>query len=181
MTKKILAMLMGLTLVSGCALVQPFTSQNARLLVYPSVADGSLTTQSDISAITQANINHVKIALFTVSETNVESAVLSGGNPVTANVAAASVGTNTPVEFTNLKPETHYRVRAYAYDDASFDVAHQISVDASSSIDIPMVKNDAPAIVKLKLKLKDTYFNGQATSSINVTDSTYIETSPAVN
>lgn len=181
MTKKILAMLMGLTLVSGCALVQPLTSQSSKLLVYPSVADGALKTQAEVTPITQANINHVKIALFTVSETDVESAVLSGGNPVTANVLAAAIGTNTPVEFTNLKPDTHYRVRAYAYDDASFELAHQISVDASSSIDILMVKNDAPNIANLKLRLKDTYFNGQGTGSVDVTGSQYIDGTTTIN
>lgn len=137
MTKKISALLLGLSLISGCALLNPTSTKSASLIVYPSVRGGNLATKAEITPNTTETINHVRVELFTVNGSNVESPVLnSSSQPIVADVLNADLA--KPIQFTRLKAETHYRVKAFAYKAAGTNASDLISVDASSSTDILM-------------------------------------------
>ncbi len=123
--------------------------------VTPSFKDGGVRKLlADVVPHTQASINHLVIALRTVTAGPTETLVAQ-----TDLVAADLLD---PVTFTNLKNDTTYRVRAFAYKTA--DTSQKISVDATSFVDIVVGTDDAPALANLVVTLTDVTFAGSTTS-----------------
>ncbi|MOA44298.1 hypothetical protein D3C78_1665550 [compost metagenome] len=70
------------------------------------------------------------------------------------------------ITFGNLKPNTKYRFRAFAYDGADRETAQPLSVDAESSVDLQVNADNTPAMpTPLKVKLKPKLFSGSTSSS----------------
>ncbi len=142
------------TSVAPAALAERPATGVAR--VTPSFKDGEvrrlLTT---FTAYTQASINHMEVKLFAVTAGPTETQMGS-----TVDVAAANL-TNT-ITFGNLKHNTAYRIRAYAYFSAG--TGTKISADATSYVDVTVATDDAPALGNLVVSLIDQTFSGSTTS-----------------
>lgn len=142
--------------IVGCASLRPLGS--ASLVVKP---EFGFQSQTQITPYGIGDINHLTIKLFTTAEQDLG---------ISKDLPNASLG-NTVV-FSNLRVNTNYRIRAYAY--ASAGTGSCISTnDANCYVDASVGTDNAPTITSLKVKLIDKPFNGQGTGSIAVTPGGY--------
>lgn len=115
-----------------------------------------------VTPYTVASINHMVIKIFTWDGS---TEALQG----TLDIQAADL-LNT-ITFGNLKNNTTYRIRAYAYKTAG--TGDPISVDASSFLDVAVGADDRPVLGNLVVQLADIGFSGEATATgITVTPGT---------
>lgn len=138
-------------LVGGCAVMQPLSGK-ATLVLSPRILPGA-HTQSQILPYSQDAIDQLVLKLYTVNgaeqDTGLQRTLLNAQ-------------LDNPVVFSNLKAQTTYRVKAYAYANSQL-----ISVDASPSYtDIVVTDNDRPTLGTLQVQLIDRAFNGMASSSV---------------
>lgn len=159
MTRRYLAATL---LLSGC-MMAPSVTRNGCLVVRPFLQSGSFAAQTTISPYTQTSIQHLDLKLFTYDDTehdqNIQRTLLNAQ-------------LDNPIVFANLKANTTYRIKAYAY--ASADNSLLISSnDEDSYTDVVLTNDDRPTLVTLKVKLIDRTFNGQATSSLTITSGGY--------
>lgn len=146
-------------LVGGCAVMQPLSGK-ATLVLSPRILPG-LHTQSQILPYSQDSIEQLVLKLYTVNGTEVDT----GFQKTLLN---AQLG--NPIVFANLKAQTTYRVKAYAYANAQL-----ISIDASPSYtDIVVTDNDRPTLGSFQVQLVDRAFNGLASSSVMFNSGKYV-------
>lgn len=146
--------------VLGCV-AKPLGYQ-AVLVVRPQVLDGQVI-QAINNPYTQASINHLTLKLSDVTAAEQDLGI-------SRDLLNAQL--DNPVVFSNLKANTTYRIRAYAY--ASSGTGELISTsDANSYSDVVVASDDRPALTALKVRLIDKTFNGIATSSISLTNGGY--------
>lgn len=155
----------------------PFQDPTRSLHLRARILPGGIRTQAVVDNYDQSSIVHLTIKLFTVSG-GTESPVLVDGNQVSADLAAADL--SRTVTLSNLKVDTTYRVRAYAYKAAGTAAADLISTsDASSHTDVALTNDDRPAMATLKVKLIDRVFDGRASSgAVAVTSGGYTTSGP---
>lgn len=144
-------------LLPGCVSVTQLGQ--ATLVVRPEFDRQTLTT---ISPYTQANIDHLTLKLFTTAEQDLG---------VSKTLLNAQLGNS--IAFSNLKVNTTYRVRAYAY--ASAGTTQCISNDANSYVDIAVGTDDRPTVGAIPVTLINKDFNGQGTGTIQVTSGGYLD------
>lgn len=158
-------------LVAGCAQPHLTTSSGSgTLVIQPSIRAGRVI-QTTISPWQPSDIQRLVLKLYTVSN-GTESVVLDGAAPVQMTLTNLQAF-NSRVTFAGLSHHTTYRVRAYAYRDASvLDDSTQISTNASSSVDVAIIDDDRPTMAALPLQLADREFSGEATVSLAVTPGT---------
>lgn len=150
-------MLASTLLIAGCAMVRPSTT-GGTLILKPRITTSAYISNTVIAPYTQASINHLILRLFTFDGTehdkNYQQTILNAH-------------LNNPIVFANLKANTTYRIKAYAY--SSTDESALISTtDASSSTDVTLTNDDRPTIATITVKLIDRAFNGQATASLAI-------------
>lgn len=160
-------MLASALLLSGCASVHTATL-GASLVLKPQIQEGAYATNTTVSPYTLASINHLILKLFTYNgaehDQNIQKSIPN------ANLGNA-------ITFSNLKANTTYRIKAFAY--ASSDESLLISTIASDSYtDVTLTDDDHPTFANLKVKLVDIPFNGQGTGRLQVTNGGYLPADP---
>lgn len=148
-------------LLSGCALAQPL-GQNATLILKPQIIEPR-QTQAEVVLYGKASIDHLKLELFSGQE---------GETNTGAFLTIKKADLETPVVFSHLRANTHYRIKALAYLSDNT----QISVDASSSIEITLTNDNAPTLANIPVTLKDSPFEGTASSSLVFNTGKYVPT-----
>jgi len=172
---------LGATLLAGCAGPLSYTlgTDDAELAIGTQVHDGGYRTQGlGFTAYTKSSIQHVVLALFTVSG-GVETPAMNGSTPITADVSKFVL--NQDVTFRNLHHATTYRVKAYAYKLAGTAEADLISDPASSSLDIFIGSSQTPTLAKVPVQLIDQPFSATGTSSLDVTDGSISESTESLS
>lgn len=157
MKKQSIAIAFGIVLTAGCAQVSGLlsTSDNVTLTLKPEVVGSGYATQATPHLWVTGDIATMDVRLYTMP-----------GEVFVANKVFTGVpGT---VTFSNLHHNTNYRIKAFAYNAGT-----KISVDASSSVDIGVLLDNAPTMATLKCKLEDINFQGGGTSNVNITESQY--------
>jgi hypothetical protein len=116
--------------------------------------------QSLVSAYTKDSIQHLRLALFVVTDTTEAPALQSDGvTPITADLVkptgSSTAFLDVPVTFSKLKPNTTYRVKAFAYKAAGTDALDLIStLDANSYATITLGAETTPTLAEqLKVTL----------------------------
>jgi len=164
--KTSLAPLLAIALLAGCspaALMDPM-SDNATLRVSPRFQEGGYATQALVTPYTGADVNHLVLSLHTVAGST-ETLV------ATSDVPQADLGKS--IVFGKLRPDLTYRIKAKAYKAAGTAPADLISLDASSSVDVVVGREDRHAIA-LTVRLIDRPFNASTTiPGVTVTDGQY--------
>lgn len=154
---KKIALVLATTFMVGCSSLLPSSQVGGVTVVLsPKVHQSGYLTKTAVNVYTAASIHHLVIKLF------------QGATEVAAKTIAGS-DLNKAVTFSNLRANTSYRVRCYAYlaDNTP------ISKDATSWVDIVTETNDAPLIAPLPVFLSDILFNGVGTGTIQVTNGGY--------
>ena len=130
------------------------------------IASGGFRTQDAIQPYLATDITVLRLELFKVSGTPAtETAVNDAlGNPVVLEIPKANL--NQPVNFTKLHANTTYRIKAKAFSDTG--KTQFISVDASSSVDVPITQEDRPTLARIKVQLADKTFDAQGSTGIDV-------------
>lgn len=159
MNKKSLVMTLFALPFIGCTGLVPTMQKSANLVVKPSLIPGGQQTQTVTPVYSSASIHHLNISLFI-------------GASEIASRSLPQAQLNNSVVFSNLKANTSYQLKGYAY--LSSDNSTKISDDASSSLDITMGNNDQPTIGALTVALINRPFNGQGTSSLSITPGGYL-------
>lgn len=148
--------------VTACAVSQPFT-RDCTLILKPRLNSGG-HSQALMDPYTVASIHHVKLDLSTLNGETITSL----GIQRTLLQAQLS----NPIVFSNLKPNTNYRILARAYADA--EEAQIISTeDSRCYVNVTLTDNDRPTIETIPIQLIDRTFNGQATSSLAINSGGY--------
>lgn len=144
----------------GCA-AQPLTSMGT-LVVRPQFRDGTVT-QAICPVYSKDSIETLTLELF----------AFQGGSFQTTGIQRTlnNAQLDNPLVFSNLKGNTTYRVKAYAYAAGGLQIN---ASDAGSYVDIIVDQDDRPAIGLLPIQLDDKVFNGQASSTINLISGTYL-------
>lgn len=152
-------LLMTSLLLGGCAAISPMSSR-ATLVLRPHILAGT-STQALVNPYDRSSIDHLLLKLYTLPE---------------ADTGIARTLTNAqldnPIVFSNLKPNTSYRIKAFAYltgDDSTLIS----SSDASSSTDILLTDDDRPTLTTLAVKLIDRSFSAQTTGSLAINSGGY--------
>lgn len=130
------------------------------------IASGGFQTQAVVQPYLASDIQVLEFRLLKVSgnpasETPVNDAL---GNPIVIDVPQAKL--NQPVNFTKLHANTTYRIKAKAFSDTG--KTQFISVDASSSVDVPITQEDRPTLARIKVQLADKTFDAQGSTGIDV-------------
>lgn len=145
----------------------------AEIQVTAQVSAGGLSVQSVVSPFVAANIDHLLLELFVMSGGLEAAALDAQGNPVQKDIAGADL--DNSVAFKNLRHDTTYRIRSYAYKAVGTAASDLISSDASSSVDVVVGRDDRPVLASIPIRLIDKVFDGQATASIVVTDGDLVD------
>jgi hypothetical protein len=147
---------------AGCAAPAP-RAGTASLLVRPEFGAATYRVQGAVAPYTESSVDHAVFKLFTLAdqaETEVPGAA--------KDLARAALASGVP--FDGLAPGATYRVRAFAFRTAGTASADQISVDASSSVDVAVVRDDRPPLTTLPVQLRGDTFAGQASTSVAVSE-----------
>jgi hypothetical protein len=158
---------LGALVAAGCAATQPIGVTGeptpVELSVKTEIRGAPFKVQAVVNPYTGNDVEHVVLSLLTVSGGN-ETAVLAGGNPVTADVPKLKLA--DVLRFGNLKLNTTYRIRALAYKAAGTGAGDLISV-ANQLVDVAVTNNDRPGLATLGIQLIDKTFAAEATTSIS--------------
>lgn len=150
----------GILLLSGCMMAPPI-SHTGTLVLKPQVIAGQYGNHTVVPFYSQASIHHLLLRLYSVN---------GGENDLGLQKTLLNAQLDNPIVFSNLKANTAYRIKAYAYlsDDTLIS-----TTDGSSNTDITLTDDDHPTLTNLQVKLIDRPFSGQATSTVVVSPGGY--------
>ena len=154
LTPKRLVPFAAVTLLAGCSLASLQTTPmkgEASLTVAPRIQAGGYATQAVITPFTAGDVQLVVVTLNTVvgsSETQV----------ATVNVAKADLAKT--IVFGKLRHDLTYRIKARAYKASRAIPANLISLDASSSVDVAVGREDTHTVT-LPVQLVDSAFRAE--------------------
>lgn len=161
-------------LVTGCVTLAPAINQERELLVYPRL---NTKTQAVILPNTIASIATLDIIPY-LETTPGSYAPVSALTGSTTTVGAAdmlrlsqsspSIDPSRPFILRKLKPNKNYRIYGRAYNTTNT----QISLDASSFVDVAVAQDEAPGMATLPVNLTNTPFGANTSVLIN-TDGRY--------
>ncbi|MNL07502.1 hypothetical protein D3C87_1281790 [compost metagenome] len=166
-----LVSLAAIACLAGCSLASLQTAPmrgEASLTIAPRIQAGGYATQAVVSPYTAGDVQLAVVTLNTVagsSETQV----------ATLNVAKADLAKT--IVFGQLRPDLTYRIKAKAYRTPRATLSGLISVDASSSVDV-VVGRENTHTVTLSVQLVDRPFS--ATSlipGVTITDGQFTASS----
>lgn len=157
--------LFAVSLIAGCSSISPL-SQPGTLVLKPQVIVGELGTQAVVAPYTQASIASLVLKIYTFDGLE---------HDLGLQRTLLNAQLDNPIVFSNLKPNTTYRIKAYAYASGSLLISTE---DVNSYTDIVIASDDRPTVGTLKVKLVDRAFNGQATSSLVVNPGGYVQVAP---
>lgn len=119
--------------------------------------NGALRTQALVSPYSRADVEHLVVTVTPSSG--------GGGVPILEqDLTGPAMLADIPI--TGLRPDTTYRVTGRAFSRAGRDLADILSIDASSSIDLHVARDDRPGLLALPVQLRDRTFDGQASASV---------------
>lgn len=147
-------------IVGGCTLVQPL-AHHAPLILKPQFSSGA-QTQTSVPVYSKALIHHLKLRVFSLN---------AGEQDIGVGQTLLNAQLDNPIVFSNLKANTSYRVRAYAYFTADDS---QLISNENSYVDIVLASDDRPTVQSLNVYLIDRSFVGQASSSLTVNPGGYV-------
>lgn len=158
-TRGLLALLLA-TALAACGAPLPgqlADPARATLVVVPSL-DRGYGPLSIFDPYTRQTVQHLVLRLAKLAgdpENPTEQPVLDpAGQPVQVDLPAADLG--RAVSFVQLRTNTRYRVRAFAYQGPGVAEADLIStLDASSYVDVDVASDDQPAMAQLRVRLRD--------------------------
>lgn len=154
---------LSLLMVGGCAAIQP-TSRQGTLILKPQILTG-VYTHAMVPLYTKSSVENLTLALFKV---NGEAEQALG---IQKTLSKADL--DYPIVLNSLKDHTTYRIKATAYASNSLLIS---TGDASCSTDVVLTNDDQPSIVPLKVQLKNSPFEGTASSSLDLFPGVYLPT-----
>jgi hypothetical protein len=185
MKNLIIPALAGTLFLGGCAELLRNTTptvsvleNKASIVVRTQVVPGGVRTAATIPNLTADSINHLVLQIFEL-DGNTETPILDANNQeIRQDLTRNQLG--SLITFGDLKPQTTYRIRAYAYSAPGTDAQNLISTsDAGSYVDVEVQTDDRPTVTTLKVKLIDVDFSGQGTfQGVTVTPGGYRPTGP---
>lgn len=158
--------LAGSLLLGGCAdpgALRPAAASQlagrATLVLDPQVlAATSRGTQAVVPRLTLESVHHVRVQLTRLVPGG-EEAVRDADGPLALRIERSQL--DRPVVLSRLHPDTHYRVRAWAY--RALDEVDSNLISLASLIDVVVGSDDRPTVAPLRIQLQDVPFNGRAT------------------
>lgn len=153
-------------LMGGCAAIQPTTRQ-AALILKPQILTGAYT-QATVPLYTKSTVEALILELFTVNE--------GVAQPLGIQKTLLNSQLDNPLVFSSLRDHTTYRIKASAYASNSLLIS---TADASCSTDVVLTNDDQPVIVPIKVQLKNSPFEGTASSSLALYPGVYLPTGSA--
>lgn len=161
-------------LITSCAVLRPPLGQGSALMIVPRFLANTQAILDPNTVVSVATLDIVPTVEVTAGSYSPISAVT--GSPTTwgaqdmlrLTAASPSILANRPFVLRRLKPNKNYRVIGRAYNSAN----QQISIDASSSVDVAVTSDDAPSMATLPIHFVDTPF-GANTSVTVLTDGLY--------
>lgn len=157
------ALWLSMLLSTSCAIVQPL-SQRGTLVLKAQVQKGNYT-KTLLPSYSKTSINHLLLKLYTTD---------SGEQDTGIQLKILNAQLDNPMVFANLKPNTHYRVRAYAYYTSD---ETQLISNNQSYADTAVGSDDRPTMGSLTVYLVDRLFNGQASDTITLNNGGYSQIS----
>lgn len=146
------------------------TAGNLTLTVKPQLSAGGYAVQtlpeSVVTPYGPSDVNHVVVQLYKVSNGTEILLVDAKGQPKVYDLAPASF--SAPLAFSGLSPNTTYRFKAHAYKASGAADADKISLDASSSLDVPLTNDQLPGVQSVPVQLLDKPFNGQVSPGLGI-------------
>lgn len=167
--RKYSSFLLATLFLTGCPNFALRSTGKAVIVLRPTYGAGSLATKAELPVYSKETINHLVLKLFTVNG-EVETPVLSGSGEIARDILKSDL--DSSIVLGNLKTNTTYRIRGYAYKAAGTNPVDLIS-DASSYTDVAVLTDDRPTMSSIPVKLVDRNFAGQGTGSIAVTPGGY--------
>jgi hypothetical protein len=163
------------SLLAGCqayplvsAGVESVSAEGLTLSVRPELAAPTYQTLAVVNEYGAADIELLAIQLFTVTGSGASEVETAVTKPDTTPVEALITDKNfaRTVTFGNLKPNTTYRFRAFAYNGTDRATATKLSVDANSFVDLAVTNNNTPTLPEpLKVKMVPKAFSGSSSST----------------
>lgn len=135
-------------------------NQRGTLILKPQIS--TYQSQTTIIPYSKSSIDHLILKLYTYDGTEHDQSIQK---------TLLNAQLDNPLVFSNLRPNTTYRIRAYAY--ATSNETTLISDNALSYSDVTLVQDDRPTLNNIPVRLIDRDFNGQATGTIAVTPGGY--------
>ena len=140
------------------------THGRAELRLQSDIQAGGFRTLASVYPYMPSDVTVLDLTLFTLDGSTETAVTDAQNNPLVLEVPKASLSAS--INFTKLWPNTTYRVKAQAYADAGR--TQLISLDASSSTDIPIVQDDRPTLARIKVQLKNKPFDGQGSTGLDI-------------
>lgn len=158
--RKVVSVLAAL-LLFGCVVSSPI-SRSCVVVLTPKVVS-SAQTQTVTPLFTEASIARLGVRLYTLDQSGVEHS--TGIERTLLNAQLAN-----PIVFSNLKANTIYRIKAFAYDSGDALISTD---DTGSFSDVPVTTGDRPVFGVLRVKLIDRAFLAIASSSLQINQGGY--------
>ena len=180
----IIPALAGTLFLGGCAELMGNTGapvvqaeNRASIVVRTQVLSGGVRTAA-VPRLTADSIDHLVLKIFELAGTTETPVLDEEGKEVTADLTRNQL--SNLITFSKLKPQTTYRIRAYAYKAPGTAPENLISTnDAGSYVDVEILVDDRPTVTTLKVKLIDVDFDGKGTfQGVTVTPGGYLPTGP---
>jgi len=119
--------------------------------------NGGLRTQELVKPYSRQDVDHLVVTVTPTAG--------GGGIPILErDLSGPAILADIPIG--GLRPDTTYRITGRAFARPGRDLADILSVDASSSIDLTVTRDDRPGPVALPVQLRDRIFDGQASASV---------------
>ncbi len=119
--------------------------------------NGGLRTQELVKPYSRLDVDHLVVTVTPTAG--------GGGIPILErDLSGPAILADIPIG--GLRPDTTYRITGRAFARPGRDLADILSVDASSSIDLTVTRDDRPGPVALPVQLRDRIFDGQASTSV---------------
>jgi len=145
---------------------------HASLVLQPRLQEGGYRVQATVLPYARADVQHLVLALFKVDGGSESAIVDPTGTPIVKDLAGAAI--DGAVTFSNLHPNTTYRVHAFAFQAAGTASTDVISENASSTLLVRVETDDRPQTGVLDVALKDRPFAAEATTSVHILPGTYV-------
>ena len=167
--------LLAAALLASCQAYPGSAPADVTLELRPHVQPAGRHVQALITAYDAAAIQHLALALYTVTGSSPAEVVLPvltpGGSPLVLDLTRDDVAHTTVadahVNADGLARNTHYRIVATAYDDGGTMIS---TVGAGSQTDVTLTTTQAATVVQaaVQVQLIDRNFDGTASAAAGV-------------
>lgn len=181
-SKQLVLAMLGVSLTAGCVYVPlgkvpklaagtTAAAGTAVLQVTPKVLAGGYTVQQVVNVYSKEDVNHLLVVLFKLDGASESAMVDTKGDPIYKDVARGNL--ETPLTFSNLHPNTTYRLKSFAFQAAGTASVDIISTEASATVDVRVGADNKPTSADLPVQLKDKDFAGRVDPTLGITPGIY--------